>query len=71
MAFHYIQNKNQNIYSMYAYIFFCYKGLRKKNVAPGPGGLDDHLRHPGSTDLFGQADAVVKHVLEGHDRSWI
>lgn len=44
-------------------------GLRKKNVAPGPGGLDDHLKnHPGSTDLFGQADAVVKHVLEGHDR---
>jgi len=43
-------------------------GLRKKSVAPGPGGLDDHLRNPGSTDLFGQADAVVKHVLEGHDR---
>ncbi|XP_036342340.1 coatomer subunit alpha-like [Rhagoletis pomonella] len=44
-------------------------GLRKKNVAPGPGGLDDHLKgHPGATDLFGQADAVVKHVLEGHDR---
>lgn len=44
------------------------KGLRKKNVAPGPGGLDDHLRNPGATDLFGQADAVVRHVLEGHDR---
>lgn len=43
-------------------------GLRKKNVAPGPGGLEDHLRNPGSTDLFGQADALVKHVLEGHDR---
>ncbi|KAK5639332.1 hypothetical protein RI129_011824 [Pyrocoelia pectoralis] len=43
-------------------------GLRKKNVAPGPGGLDDHLKNPGTTDLFGQADAVVKHVLEGHDR---
>lgn len=42
--------------------------MRKKNVAPGPGGLDDHLRNPGSTDLFGQADAVVRHVLEGHDR---
>ena len=25
-------------------------------------------QNPGSTDLFGQADAVVKHVLEGHDR---
>lgn len=43
-------------------------GLRKKNVAPGPGGLEDHLRNPGATDLFGQADAVVRHVLEGHDR---
>merc|ERR1719500_681724 len=46
-------------------------GLRKKSVAPGPGGLDDHMKNPGTTgspDLFGQADAVVKHVLEGHDR---
>ncbi|KAI5701194.1 hypothetical protein M8J75_007088 [Diaphorina citri] len=43
-------------------------GLRKKNVAPGMGGLEEHLRNPSSTDLFGQADAVVKHVLEGHDR---
>lgn len=44
-------------------------GLRKKNVAPGPGGLDDHLKHgPGHTDLFGTSDAVVRHVLEGHDR---
>lgn len=43
-------------------------GLRKKNVSPGPNGLDDHLKNPGATDLFGQADALVKHVLEGHDR---
>lgn len=43
-------------------------GLRKKNVAPGPGGLDEHLKNPGATDLFGQPDAVVKYVLEGHDR---
>uniref|UniRef100_A0A2M3YZ37 Coatomer subunit alpha n=1 Tax=Anopheles braziliensis TaxID=58242 RepID=A0A2M3YZ37_9DIPT len=43
-------------------------GLRKKNVAPGPAGLEDHLKNPGTADLFGQADAVVKHVLEGHDR---
>ncbi|KOB69607.1 Coatomer protein complex subunit alpha [Operophtera brumata] len=45
-----------------------YSGLRKKNVAPGPSGLAEHLRNPQATDLFGQADAVVKHVLEGHDR---
>ncbi|XP_037043594.1 coatomer subunit alpha isoform X2 [Bradysia coprophila] len=41
-------------------------GLRKKNVAPGPG--DDLPKLQGTTDLFGAADAVVKHVLEGHDR---
>lgn len=43
-------------------------GLRKKNVAPGPGGLDENIRSPGHTDLFGQSDAIVKHVLEGHER---
>lgn len=26
------------------------------------------MKNPTATDLFGQADAVVKHVLEGHDR---
>ncbi|CRL04977.1 CLUMA_CG018001, isoform A [Clunio marinus] len=45
-----------------------FSGLRKKSVAPGPGGLDEHLKNPSATDLFGQADAIVKHVLEGHDR---
>ena len=39
-------------------------GLRKKTVAPGAGGLDEHLKNPGSTDLFGSSDAIVKHVLE-------
>mmetsp|Transcript_1815 Transcript_1815/g.6642 ORF Transcript_1815/g.6642 Transcript_1815/m.6642 type:complete len:1252 (+) Transcript_1815:70-3825(+) len=40
-------------------------GLRKKNVAP----VDDILRLPQmQTDLFGGGDAVVKYVLEGHDR---
>ncbi|KAK3106032.1 hypothetical protein FSP39_011311 [Pinctada imbricata] len=42
-------------------------GLRKKNVSPGPGGMDDRLKGA-QTDLFGMSDAVVKHVLEGHDR---
>lgn len=37
-------------------------------MAPGPSGLEEHLKNPSSTDLFGQADAIVKHVLEGHDR---
>ena len=41
-------------------------GLRKKTVAPGASGFDTHhLRnHPGSADLFGPSDAVVKHILE-------
>ena len=40
-------------------------GLRKKTVAPA----EDVLRIPQmNTDLFGGGDAVVKYVLEGHDR---
>ena len=39
-------------------------GLRKKTVAPGAGGLEEHLKNPGSTDLFGSSDAIVKHVPE-------
>ncbi|ESN99870.1 hypothetical protein HELRODRAFT_101473 [Helobdella robusta] len=48
-------------------------GLRKKNVAPGPSGIADQFRNPGTTELFGQTDAIVKHVLEGHDRgvNWV
>ncbi|KAK9847289.1 hypothetical protein WJX84_005223 [Apatococcus fuscideae] len=41
-------------------------GLRKKTVAPGG---EDMLRLPQmNADLFGGGDAVVKYVLEGHDR---
>lgn len=44
-------------------------GLRKKNVTPGSDGLHSQLQRSTNTpDLFGQSDAVVKHVLEGHDR---
>jgi len=43
-------------------------GLRKKHTAPSSAHFEEHMRNPGSTDLFGQADAVVRHVLEGHDR---
>lgn len=39
-------------------------GLRKKTVAPGAGGIEDHVRGSGGTDLFGTTDAIVKHVLE-------
>ncbi|XP_055373966.1 coatomer subunit alpha [Condylostylus longicornis] len=45
------------------------KGLKKKVFSSGNNALEDHIKSPsGGTDLFGQADAVVKHVLEGHDR---
>mmetsp|Transcript_26643 Transcript_26643/g.44622 ORF Transcript_26643/g.44622 Transcript_26643/m.44622 type:complete len:1240 (+) Transcript_26643:71-3790(+) len=40
-------------------------GLRKKTVSPA----DEVLRLPQmNSDLFGGGDAVVKYVLEGHDR---
>ena len=45
-------------------VVVCCAGLRKKTVAPGASGLDEHLRSPASTDLFGTSDAIVKHVLE-------
>ena len=48
-------------------------GLRKKAISPGPGGMEDHVRGPGHPELFGSSDAIVKHVLEGHDRgvNWV
>ena len=40
-------------------------GLRKKNIAaPGQPVQDEKPAH----DLFGSSDAIVRHVLEGHDR---
>ena len=59
---------------MYSYFsrsfvtFFFFAGLRKKNVAPGSSRLpaDDAMRL--QNDLFGNTDAAVKYVLEGHDR---
>ncbi|GMH39915.1 hypothetical protein BSKO_07819 [Bryopsis sp. KO-2023] len=50
-------------------------GLRKKSMSPGGPGSgspqgEDMLRLPQQmgADLFGGGDAVVKYVLEGHDR---
>lgn len=40
--------------------------MRKKHMTPG--GLDEHLRGAQGADMFSQPDAVVKFVLEGHDR---
>lgn len=51
------------------FLNMCFvSGLRKKNVAPGPSSLEDRIKNSTQTDLFGSSDAVVKHVLEGHDR---
>uniref|UniRef100_A0A673X5B0 COPI coat complex subunit alpha n=1 Tax=Salmo trutta TaxID=8032 RepID=A0A673X5B0_SALTR len=41
-------------------------GLRKKNLSPG--AVETDVRGISGVDLFGASDAVVKHVLEGHDR---
>ncbi|KAJ3382907.1 hypothetical protein HDU92_004501, partial [Lobulomyces angularis] len=49
-------------------------GLRKKHAAPGSATFDhDHHRGHQQGDLFGNTDAIVKYVLEGHDRgvNWV
>ncbi|RMD41567.1 hypothetical protein DV735_g3581, partial [Chaetothyriales sp. CBS 134920] len=50
-------------------------GLRKKHSAPTSMSFDDQLSRPGQqqADVFGNTDAVVKFVLEGHDRgvNWV
>jgi len=45
-------------------------GLRKKNAAPSSVSFDDSLHKSAATqaDIFGSTDAIVKYVLEGHDR---
>ena len=34
----------------------------------GSSGIEDRIRGANQPDLFGMSDAIVKHVLEGHDR---
>lgn len=51
-------------------------GLRKKHAAaPGSVSHDHDRGGPGGQqgDLFGNTDAIVKYVLEGHDRgvNWV
>ncbi|KAG9287253.1 hypothetical protein G9A89_008883 [Geosiphon pyriformis] len=45
-------------------------GLRKKNAAPSSMTFEDTLHRSSATqaDIFGSTDAVVKFVVEGHDR---
>jgi len=44
--------------------------LRKKNAAAGSVSYDENAhRASQQADIFGSTDAVVKYVLEGHDRS--
>lgn len=50
-------------------------GLRKKHSAPTSMGLEDQMARANQqqADMFGNTDAVVKFVLEGHDRgvNWV
>ncbi len=45
-------------------------GLRKKTVRSAPSAIEDThgIASRVNNDLFGASDAVVKYVLEGHDR---
>ncbi|KAL3482439.1 coatomer WD associated region-domain-containing protein [Aspergillus californicus] len=50
-------------------------GLRKKHSAPTTMSFEDQMARSNSSqaDMFGNTDAVVKFVLEGHDRgvNWV
>lgn len=45
-------------------------GLRKKMTTAQPLSFEEQMQraNQGQADLFGNTDAVVKYVLEGHDR---
>ena len=50
-------------------------GLRKKHSAPTSMTFEDQMSRANANqaDMFGNTDAVVKFVLEGHDRgvNWV
>jgi coatomer protein complex subunit alpha (xenin) len=50
-------------------------GLRKKHSAPTSMSFEDQMARANAAqaDMFGNTDAVVKFVLEGHDRgvNWV
>jgi len=50
-------------------------GLRKKHSAPASMSFEDQVarQNQNQADMFGNTDAVVKFVLEGHDRgvNWV
>ena len=50
-------------------------GLRKKHSAPTSMTFEDQMARANANqaDMFGNTDAVVKFVLEGHDRgvNWV
>lgn len=45
-------------------------GLKKKNTSAQPLSIEEQIAraNSGQADLFGNTDAMVKYVLEGHDR---
>ena len=48
-------------------------GLRKKHSTPQSNSFEDQMARQQQADVFGNTDAVVKFVLEGHDRgvNWV
>jgi len=52
----------------YKYFIIINLGLVKKHAAPGINTFEDNRNNRNQPDLFGTSDAVVKFVLEGHDR---
>ncbi|DBA03503.1 TPA: hypothetical protein N0F65_011404 [Lagenidium giganteum] len=43
-------------------------GLRKKTVRGAPSSMDEGPPSRANNDIFGASDAIVKYVLEGHDK---
>jgi WD40 repeat protein len=58
-------------FASFLFLLMTSTGLRKKTVSPGShvgsSGHDDSMRLT-QNDIFGNTDAIVKYVLEGHDR---
>ena len=50
--------------------YAVFQGLRKKTTTAQPMSFEEQVQraNAGQADLFGNTDAVVKYVLEGHDR---
>lgn len=65
---HRVHSYTQDVRSLM--FFMALAGLRKKNTTAQPLSFEEQIQraNAGQADLFGNTDAVVKYVLEGHDR---